>query len=251
MIRSFYTTNRHMNILQKKQENTSSNISNINTPGYKFQDIVQSTLESHNLINYLGGNQLNRREELGSLEFGNQIDEAYRSFSQGNMMETNQQTDFSIVGNGFFTIELDNGELGYTRNGNFRVNENNQLVTVEGYLVQGIDRTGNRRSINLVNNQLDVNNNGDILNQGISFLISDFNDYNGLNNIGDTIFTGPGAYRLENNEIRQGFLEGSNVSMVDEIVKMIEVSREFQSNQKVLHAADETLAKTVNEIGRV
>lgn len=251
MIRSFYTTNRNMNILQKKQENTSSNISNINTPGYKFQDIVQSTLESRNLINYLGGNQLNRRQELGSLEFGNQIDEAYRNFGQGNIIETNNKTDFSITGNGFFTIEMDNGELGYTRNGNFRINEDNQLVTVEGYLVQGIDNAGNRRNINVVNNQLDVNDSGNILNQGMSFLISDFNDYNNLNTIGDTIFTGAEAYEIDGDGIRQGFLESSNVSMVDEMVKMIEVSREFESNQKVLHAADETLGKAVNEIGRV
>ena len=101
MVRSIFTVNRNMNVLQKKLENTSANMANMNTPGYKFQDMVQSTLESRDLINYMGSNDLNRRQELGSLEFGNQIDEVYRNFNQGNLVETNKETDFAIVDNGF------------------------------------------------------------------------------------------------------------------------------------------------------
>lgn len=251
MIRSIYTVNRNMNILQKKQENTSANISNVNTTGYKFQDIVQSTLETRDLINYTGGNKLNRRQELGGLELGNQIDGVYKNFDQGNLIETNKETDFSIVGNGFFTIQMDNGQIGYTRNGNFKVNEENQLITMEGHLVIGMDNNGNRTSIYVNNNGINVNGNGEILGQNTRFLITDFADYEGLESVGDTIFMGNQGYEALDSDIRQGFLESSNVKIVDEIVKMIEISREFESNQKILHAADETLSKAVNEIGRV
>lgn len=249
MIRSIYTINRNMNVLQKKQENTSANISNINTPGYKFQNIVQSTLEANDIINYTGGDKLNQRQELGRWELGNQIDQVYKIFDQGNMLETNKKTDLALVGNGFFTIEMNNGQIGYTRNGNFRVNNENQLVTMEGHRVLGVDGNGNRNYI--YGDNIDVNPRGEILNQDIRFLITDFPDYGNLESIGDTIFTGNQGYDMMEAETRQGFLEMSNVNMVDEMVKMIEISREFESNQKVLHAADETLGKAVNEIGRV
>lgn len=251
MIRSMYTVNRSMNILQKKQENTSANISNINTAGYKFQDVIGSTLEAHDIINFTGGNKLNRRQELGRWELGSQIDQVYKSFEQGNLVESNKETDFALVGNGFFTIQMEGGQVGYTRNGNFKVNENSQLVTMDGHLVIGVDDFGNRNSINVDNNVLNINNNGEILGSNMRILITDFDNYANLEAIGDTIFTGGGGYELMDGNIRQGFLEMSNVSMVDEMVKMIEISREFESNQKALHAADETLSKAVNEIGRV
>lgn len=230
MIRSLYTVNRNMNILQKKQENTSANIANVKTSGYKFQDIIQSTLESKELINYDGGIKNDRRRELGGFIFGNQIDEFTRNFEQGSLVETGVSNDFAIVGNGFFTVQMPDGGVAFTRNGNFKFNEENQLVTIEGY-------------------QVLMDNNNDQENK---FVISDFEDYQGLTNIGDTLFTsGAGANVNIQGEVKQGFLEMSNVVIADELVRMIEISREFEANQKLLHTADETLNKAVNEIGRV
>lgn len=234
MIRALYTVNRNMNILQKKQENTSANFANVNTPGYKFQDMVQSTLETHQMLNYAGGTQNDRRQELGSFVFGNQIDGIYKNLNQGNLYETNKSTDFGLVGDGFFTVQMDNGETAYTRNGNFKVNDQNQLETMEGYIVLGT-------------------NGGPVYmddEYNVNLLITDFDDYSSFNSLGDTFFTGAGGFNIQG-EVKQGFLEMSNVEIVDEIVKMIEISRQFESNQKLLHAADETLSKAVNEIGRV
>ena len=81
-------------------------------------------------------------------------------------------------------------------------------------------------------------------------MISDFNDYQQLVHMGNAIFTGAGAFTIDG-ELQRGFLEMSNVNIADEMVKMIEVAREFEANQKLLHAADETLTKAVNDIGRV
>ena len=225
MIRSIHTVNRNMNILQKKQENTSANIANVNTPGYKFQNILTSSLESHVLVNHAGGSKSNMRQELGDFVFGNQIDQVYKNFEQGFLMETGVPTDYSIVGNGFFTIESENGVINYTRNGNFKVNDENQLVTMEG----------NR-----------------VIVQDGDFLIADFEDYSNLISTGDTTFaSNENPINAFTGQVRSGFLEMSNVSMVDEMVSMIEISREFEANQKLLHAANETLNKAVNEIGRV
>jgi len=108
------------------------------------------------------------------------------------------------------------------------------LVTTEGYQVLSDDSKG------------------DAAYPGYSLLITDFDDYDDLVSIGDTLFvSNDQGYTIQNSDVRQGFLETSNVTIVDEIVKLIEISREFESNQKLLHAADETLNKAVNEIGRV
>ena len=219
MIRTLNTINKNMNILQTKQKNVSANITNVNTSGYKFQEIIQSTLETQQMINYTEGRNIDRRRELGPYVFGNQIDEVYKNFNQGTLLETGLETDYAIVGNGFFTIEMNDGNIAYTRNGNFKLNEENQIVTMEGYLV------------------LDE--------------INDFDDYQNLNRIGDTLFTSDTAPFAIDGEVKQGFLESSNVDVINEIVRMIEISREFEANQKVLHAADETLNKAVNEVGRV
>jgi len=106
MIRSINTVNKNMNILQKKLENTNANIANVNTPGYKFQDIVQSTNESQEMFNYTGGADGNTRVDLGNFIYSNRIDDAVISFEPGNLYETDKETDYAIAGNGFFTVRL-------------------------------------------------------------------------------------------------------------------------------------------------
>jgi len=231
-----------MNVLQKKQENTSANMANVNTPGYKFQDIVQSTLASKDIINYAGGPNMDRRQELGGFVYGNQIDEVYKNLEQGSLSETNKATDFALVGTGFFTVQTDNGDMALTRNGNFKVNEQNQLVTLQGYPVMGVDGNGQPSTIQVENENL----------SGQKLLISNVEDYATLENVGDTLFMNDQKqYDVIEGEVKQGYLEMSNVRIADELVKMIEISREFESNQKLLHSSDETLSKAVNEVGRI
>lgn len=252
MIRSLHTVKRNMNILQKKQENTSANIANVNTIGYKFQNILTSTLDSKVMVNHAGGANSDRRQELGNFVFGNQIDLVYKNFEQGILMETGVPTDYSIVGSGFFTIEGEDGSINYSRNGNFKVNDENQLVTMEGNPVIGRDENGNQSYIYRELGNTELDGKGPIFSENIEFLISDFADYTNLIPTGDTTFISTGnPTNIFTGEVRNGFLEMSNVSMVDEMVSMIEISREFEANQKLLHSANETLNKAVNEIGRV
>lgn len=240
MIRSLNTVNTNMNILQAKMENTSASIANIQTPGYKFQDIVQSTMDSRDLVNYTAGPNNDRRRELGAFTFGNYIDEIYKNFSPGSLVESGIKSDFAIIGNGFFTIQLEDGQIAYTRNGNFTLTADQQLLTSDGYPVLGLDSDGQVTNIFMNDGELSAD-----------FLIRDFNDYQSLDSIGETNYTSPVEGQIVEGEVMQGFLEMSNVIMVDEMVKLIEISREFSANQKLIHTADETLNKAVNEIGRV
>lgn len=250
MLRSVETVNRNMNVLQKKLENSGSNISNVNTPGYKFQGIVQSTMESHQMLNFSGGDHLDERQDIGNFVFGNQIDLVYKNFEQGILGQTDKRTDFGIVGNGFFAVEMDGG-LGFTRNGNFIINDDNQLTTMEGYPVMGVDAFGEMGPIYIYDENFQIDSQGNIQNHDVKLFIADFGDYQGLETVGDTIFVSDAGYNAIDGEIRQGFLELSNVDVADELVKMIEISREFESNQKILSSMDETLRQAVNEIGRV
>lgn len=239
-----------MNLLNKKLENSGSNLTNVNTPGYKFQDIIQSTMESAPMFNYSGGANLDQRQNIGNFVFGNQVDMVYKNFEQGILSKSDKATDFALVGNGFFAVEREEG-LAFTRNGNFTINDDNILVTMEGYPVMGVDTFGNITPININDQNFMVDNRGNILNQGLSFLIADFDDYQALVSQGDTLFVSEAGYNVIEGEISQGYLEQSNVQIADEMVRMIEISREFESNQKILQSMDETLRKAVNEIGKV
>lgn len=234
MIRSMDTLQKSFNILQKKQENTSSNVSNVNTFGFKSQKIIQKTDKEKQMFNHLKGPQLNDKNEIGTFIFGNRIDEINKNMTTGSMKQTNKQTDYAILGDGFFNIQLANGTIGYTKNGHFQVNEQNQLMTQEGYLV--------------------LSDNGqpiDARQQNPNFRLTKFNDLNNLTAIGESLFSGVNGEQDLNSRVENHMLESSNVDMVDEMTDLLQTAREFEINQKALHTSDETLRKLTNEIGRV
>ena len=250
MIRSLYTVNRNMNLLQKQQENTSGNLANANTSGYKFKSIMQSTLEAYDMSNYADGGDKERKQELGEFIFGNRVDETIKNFSSGTVYDSQNFTDFALGDRGFFTIELSNGQRGYTRNGNFIIGEDDSIRTQNGQRVLGINN-GNVGPI-YADENFRVDNRGFVMGSSERFLITDFADYDLLEDRGDTIFTSNRAGNIMNNPLlMQNYLEASNVDFTKEMVKMIEISREFESNQKMIQTVDETLSKTVNDIGRL
>ena len=237
MIRGIETLQKSINILQKKQENLSANVANVNTYGYKAQQLNQRTQAEQGLHNYAGGPGLDQRTDLGGITFGTELERSSRNFAQGSLKATNQVTDFAIQGDGFFTLQLGNGQRGYTRNGNFTFNQANQLVTQEGNLV--------------------LNRNGQPIEQGAAvtnpnLLITRFADNQILATRGEGIFTSPDAGQVDFQSIVQrNYLETSNVEMADEMVNLLKTAREFETNQKVLTSTDETLRRATNELGKV
>lgn len=235
MIRSLDTLYKSVHLLQKRQENSNSNIANTNTTGYKAKSLFQRTLEEVPLHNYEDGIYMDQRHEIGGFTFGNELAGAYLNPERGALKNTERLTDFALNGDGYFTIRMNNGQIAYTRNGNFVKNDQNQLLTQEGYQVLG------------ANNQPIIMQD----NSKPNFLITNFQDDSALISNGDTYYTSNQPGQVIQGSVVQGYLEGSNVSVADEMVKMIQTSREFEANQKALQTVNETLNKAVNELGKV
>jgi flagellar basal-body rod protein FlgG len=240
-----------MNVLQKKQENNAANTANVNTPGYKYQQLIQTAMEEHEVYNHAGGRDNNETRLLGTINFGTAVDEAYTSFSQGMLKETGVFSDLALTGKGFFAVRLEDGETGFTRNGNFRIGPDRRLVTQEGYPVLGVDNGGNAQEIFVENDRFTVDNKGYINGGNLRVMTVDFADYASFEMQGETLYVrGQEDIQAADVTMSQGWLESSNVNLLDEVVKMMEVSREFESSQRALKVLNETLQKTVNEIGR-
>jgi flagellar basal-body rod protein FlgF len=251
VIRSLYTGAMGMIVQEKRQESVSNNLSNIETNSFKQQTIIASASFEKSVLNR-ANDPGNRLTSIGSMHFGISVDDSYINFEQGILKETGRPLDFAIDGEGFFTVQLPNGEHVYTRDGSFRLNAWGELVTKEGLLVLGSEG----EPIYLGTEDFTADARGGILTQEGSYAtlgIVTFADLQNLQKIGDNLYTlKAGEAEAANNfSLRQGFLEGSNVNALDELVKMIEISRSFESNQRVLQSVDETLGKAVNEVGRL
>ncbi|MGF2054413.1 flagellar hook-basal body protein [Vagococcus fluvialis] len=234
MIRSTYTLQRNLSVLQTKQENTSSNVANVNTYGYKSQQVIQKSDPEYQMHNYTAGANNNKRHNIGGFIFGNKVDEIVKDMSAGNFKSTNKQSDFAILGDGYFNVQLPNGQTGYTKNGHFQVNEQNQLVTQEGLLV--LSENGG---------PIDVRDNNP------QFRLTRFNDQSDLVARGESVFTATNAGVMDReSRVRSSMLEGSNVNMIDEMTTLMDTARQFEINQKALHTSDEILRKLTNEVGR-
>jgi len=245
MIRSIDVVNRNFNVLQEKQKNLSANATNVNTPGFKYQSLIQSTLPRELAINHADGPRLDQRQELGEYAFGNQIDEAVIHMDEGDLQETGIPTDFAISGDGFFTVQGPEGEL-YTQNGRFTVNETGQLVTREGYPVLTTGPASfNQNTI--------IDDNGFINGTDSQFVLTSFGeDADALETVGEGYFSGAGGtVNAANSTVHQGYIETANIDIADVMVEMLQISREFEANQAILQASNETLQKATNDVGRV
>lgn len=256
MIRGLYTGAMGMIVQEKRQSNVSQNLANVETPAFKRQMVIAKAfdkVEIKNRENRAGKNELSA---IGEIHLGVKIDDLYSDHSQGLLEESNNPLDFAIEGDGFFTIQLPSGEIAYTRDGSFKINEEGKLATKQGYLVMGRNMYSNNLEDLRVNDEnVQVDKEGQItLSNGISyhFNIAHFLENQNLQRVGENIYTSQEQpYRGDDFAIRQGFKEKSNVNPLEEMVKMIEITRSFESNQKVVQSIDETLGKAVNEVGRI
>lgn len=257
MIRGLYTSAMGMIVQEKRQASVSQNLSNIETNSFKKQKIIAKAfdrVEVKNRENNLRGNALT---SIGEMHLGVEINDLYSDFGQGVLTETNNSLDIAIEGECFFTIQLPSGDFAYTRDGSFKINENGQLATKQGYLVMGRNQyNGNLESIQLNSEEIQVDTRGIMsLPNGQSHILNivSFVDIQALRRIGENFYTMQGEQPLVGDEysLRQGFIEKSNVNPLEEMVKMIEITRSFESNQKVVQSMDETLGKAVNEVGRL
>lgn len=256
MIRGLYITASGMLTKQTEMENLSNNIANINTPGFKKEDVATKAFDKVLLENRdKVSNGRAYTSKIGELEMGVGIDATSNAMTQGIIEDTGNKFDFAIVGDGhgleLFNVQDDNGNIKYTRNGKFKLDSEGLLLTQEGYKVIG----NNGQPIRLKTSDISLNNDGTIAGaqtSGVKFAISKF-DAKDLqkDSAAFNCFIGNNPQTDNTSSVRQGCLEKSNVDPIQVVTQMISIMRSYESNQKVMQQMDETLGKTVNEVGRV
>lgn len=245
MYAGFYTAASGVLMNQRALNMVSENVANQQTPGYHAKELVRSTFEDE-LVRQQNG----QTTPLGGGSPISVVAEEHIDFSQGEYADTNRVFDLAAFGNGFFTIQGQNGEV-YTRNGNFNVDE-------EGYLVlSGVGRVlGENGPIRVGGSNFSVGPSGNVYDADANVLgrlrMEEPEDYNNLalNNDGTYTVQGGQMERVYP-EIHQGVLEESNVDMNQQMTDAISYQRAFQSCSKALTIIDQMNQKTASDIGKL
>ncbi len=260
MIRALYSAATGMNAQQLNVDNIANNIANANTNGFKtrrvqfqdlmYQNMIQPGAASNQQTSIPAGLQLG----LGTRPASNEV-----IYTQGEFTETDNPLDVVIQGNGFFQVTTPTGELAYTRAGSFQLNNTGQVVTANGDLLTP--------PITVPSNALSftIGSDGTVsytlpgqtaAQQGGQIQIATFPNPAGLNSLGGSLFqqteasgapvvgTPGGADGL--GALQQGYVEASNVSIVQEFVNLIVSQRAYEANSKVVKAADDMYQQVNN-----
>jgi flagellar basal-body rod protein FlgG len=256
MIRSLWISKTGMEGQQTKLDAIANNLANVATNGYKRSGVVFEDLMYQNL-RQTGAATSEQSQLPTGLQIGLGVRAAAttRNFSQGTLAQTSGQFDVAIEGPGFFQVQLPDGTTGYTRDGALQLNSNGQLVTSAGYTVQsGITIPAAARSVTVAKDgTVSVTLQGQPQPQSVGQLqIATFVNPGGLDPLGGNLFAesassgtanagAPGTNGL--GSLRQGFVEGSNVNVVEELVSMIATQRAYEMNSKSIQTSDQMLQK--------
>jgi len=261
MIRGFYISGSGMIASQTKVNELSNNLSNTTTTGYKEDKNVFKAYPEKELSRTNDREKetplavIDPRPEIGPLNFGTVSDGTYTNFSQGSFKTTGNPLDFALDGKGFFTVQLPDGTQAYTRSGDFKLNENRELVTSQGHPVLGengpIQLDLNLSNVNVTPNGQIVGNDGGL--QG-TLNVTQFENPQKLRKRGDTMFLqGENNEILEETEnvkVKHKMLESSNNNPIESLSEMIRASRRYEMNQRSLRRSDSMLEQAIQQVGR-
>ncbi len=257
MVRGLYTAYTGMANEQKRLDIISNNLANAATTGYKVQNVTSQSFDDLLTIKVKDSSEAFNDRPIGSMSLGVKLGETYTDQTQGSLRQTQNVYDFGLEGKGFFTMEVTdkagNVSTQYTRNGSFTMTKDGQLVDEDGNHLMGEsgEITIPTDAVNVV-----VDGTGAIYADNVyldTLKISDFEDYDYLTNVGDTRYKAlEGAVEaVGTGSIRQGYLEQSNVNVVSQMVNMINITRAYEANQKMITSIDKTLDLAANSVGRV
>lgn len=247
MIRGLYTSASGMMAEMVRNDVTANNLANINTTGYKKDTAVFKSFPEMLMqrVNDQKKTDPQPAVNIGTLGTGAIVDEIITSHEQGALRETSNKFDLAIDGEGYFTVQNQKGTF-YTRNGAFTVDGQGFLVNSQGDYVLGQAgpvKIGNSTDV-VIDGAGKVKVDG---NQVAALRIVPIANRTSLTKVGDSLFTG-GQVGGAVGQVKQKFLEASNVNPVTEMVNMITISRAYEANQKVITAHDQTLSE-VMEVG--
>jgi len=256
MIRSLWIAKTGMEGQQIKLDAISNNLANVGTNGYKrggvvFEDLMYQTLRQPGAAS----------SEQSTLPTGLQVGlgvraaASTRNFSQGAMQQTSSPLDVAISGPGFFQIQMPDGTTGYTRDGAFQLDANGQLVTNSGHPVQpGLTVPRNATSVAIApDGTVTAAIPGQAAPQNLGQLqLASFINPAGLESRGQNLFSETSASGTPSagapttsglGALQSGFVEGSNVNVVEELVSMIATQRAYELNSKAIQTSDQMLQR--------
>lgn len=259
MLRALYSAATGMGAQQTNIDVIANNLANVNTTGFKksqatFQDLLYQTIKEPGAAT----SQTTQNPTGIQVGTGVRTVSIQKIFSQGDFTATNNPLDVSIEGEGFFRVTLPDGTYGYTRAGSFRLDKDGQLVTPDGYTLDPtITVPSDAQSISISEDgTVSVVQPGSPTPSQLGQLTAiSFTNPSGLKAIGKLLYqetdaSGTPTSGIFSEEgkgrILQGFLESSNVSVVEEMVKMIIAQRGYESNSKIVQSGDDMIREAVN-----
>jgi len=245
MYRGLYTAASGMNYQLQRQDAVANNLANIDTTGYKKDEAIGLSFRERLLY------AIDRRgiQPIGYTSPGVDVEEIYTDHTAGNYVVTDNPLDLAVSGEGFFLVDAENGPF-LTRSGNFTCNVEGFLVTTEGEYVLG--ETG---PIALHGEQVNIAADGMVYvdnEPAARILVVMPEEPAAMEKVGHNRFRFDGNWARVGIEtaVLQGKLEQANVNPIAEMVKMIEVTRAYEANQKTISVMDD-LMRAASELGRV
>ena len=256
MINSLWISKTGMEAQQTQLDVIAHNLANVSTTGYKRANAVFEDLMYQNL-RQVGAATTDQSQLPTGLHLGLGVRTVAtsRSFSQGTVQQTSNPLDVAIQGSGFFQITMPDGTTQYTRDGSFQVDNQGRLVTASGLPVaSGVTVPANAKNVTIASNgTVTASIPGQTAPQSIGTItMASFLNAAGLEPQGQNLFaespasgqpsTGaPGSNGL--GTLSQGFLETSNVNVVQELITMIQTQRAYEMNSKAIQTSDQMLQK--------
>jgi len=254
MVRGLYTGWTGMYNEQKRLDVISNNLANSATVGFKkegatsqsFKDVLTIKVRDDHGDSY-----------IGNMNLGVKIGEVYTDYTQGSVRETGNTYDMAIDGNGFFTISYTdangNTSTRYTRAGEFMITKEGYVVTSEGQHLMGESEW---LQVPVDAAEVVIDTDGTVYADGTAVdvvKLTDFENYDYLKKFGETMYQPvQGAVEKEaTGSILQGYTEQSNVNVVSEMVNLINITRAYEANQKVVKAMDDLLQIDVSSVGKI
>jgi len=260
MNRSLYIAATGMNAQQSQMDTISNNLANVSTTGFKGSRAVFSDL-LYQTVRQPGSASSADSTVPSGLQVGTGVHQVAneRLYTQGNLQQTGNSRDLAIQGQGFFQVQMPDGSTAYTRDGSFQMNQNGQLVTSDGYQVNPaitLPATAISFSVSQDGTVTATQQGSAATVQIGQMQLATFINPAGLQAQGGNLFTETASSGAPNvaapgqngvGTLNQGFVEASNVNVVEELVNMIQTQRAYEINSKAVQTSDEML-KTISQL---
>jgi len=259
MIRSLYSGATGMNAQQLNIDTIANNMANVNTYGYKssrmqFEDLMYQTLKEAGAAT---SDETRRPTEL-AIGAGTRAVATLHNFSTGTLQQTGNSLDLAIGGEGFFQLADADGDIYYTRDGSFKLNSEGEIVNSQGYYLEPrITLPADTESVSITADGIvSVLVYGESEAQEVGQIeLARFINQGGLSSQGGNLYaeteaSGQAIVNIPTSEtfgsLEQGWVEASNVQLVDEMVNMITAQRAYELNSKVVRTADSLIETATN-----